>query len=196
VGKGYLLAGEEQLDYIYFYKQIHTMKKLFPFYFFLLSCFLVYGEAAAQKCRYDTDITHPATHARFRRVHVDLDKHWAILFQQDDTVYSVCLLLNAADTTAAKITKGNMLHVEMENGKRFDLFVAENGKATTKEVSSGNVLVHQARCVVDKHTLSYFAESAVTGLKFHMAGKTQVFDEPDDRKKAQIMRAAQCMVKE
>jgi hypothetical protein len=173
------------------------MKKFLPFYLFLLSCLLLHaGAAVAQKCRYDADITNPSTNAHFRRIHVDLDKRWAILFQQDDTVYSVCLLADAADTPVQKITKGDMLHVELENGKRFDLFVTENPTATGKETASGNMLVHQARCVVDKRTLDYFAESAVTGLTLHMASGSLKFTEPDDRKKAQVMKAAQCMMRD
>lgn len=114
------------------------MKKLSTFFLFALLLQLVQpGSAVGQKCRYDADMTNPTTHARSRRVHVDLDKRWAILFQQEDTVYSVCLLMNVTDSTPEKIVKGNMLHVELEDGKLFDLFASEDGKATTKEVASG-----------------------------------------------------------
>lgn len=173
------------------------MNKLLTFFLFICSFLLMHTDVVlAQKCRYDADMINPSTHARTRRVHVDLDKRWAVLFQQEDTVYSICLLIDAADTPVVKMEKGNMLHIELENGKRFDLFVAEDGKATTKEVGTGNRLVHEAKCIVDKRTLGLFAENALTGMKLHMKNTAQVFEEPDDRKKAQIMKAAQCMMKE
>jgi len=144
--------------------------------------------ASAQKCRYTIDSTNPGMHQRFRSIQVVLDKQHTVVFRQDDKEYSLQLLIEVGVRPFGVVAKGDMLHVELEDGHRFDLFVSEKGKRTVSTV--------QLKCNTDRQTLELFAKSFLTGMKLHISSMDYTIGEPDDRRKSQLEKAAQCMLKD
>jgi len=164
------------------------MKKLTDFFVPVFLCaVLLPAMAAAQKCRYDTDSTDAATHTHLRSIQVTVDKQHTVIFRQEDTVYSLQLTIEVGAKPFGVVAKGDMLHVELENGRRFDLFASEKGKRT-----STTVLV---KYIVDRRILGLFAENYLMGMKLHMSSMDYAVEEPDDRRKSQLEKAAQCMLK-